>query len=95
MTPNRQYERDAIAKAQRVTGKSPVTNQPISDNFRTDRHTLRAAERLVRVSGVIPNAERAEWYRRRAEVLLKQRRQEFDNMDSEIRELLAGFFRLS
>ena len=92
---NNPYERYAIVMAQRMTGRSPLTKRPISDDFKRDLHALRAVKRLVSVSGIICNSERADWYKRRAEVLLKQRRQNFDDMDEEIRGLLIEYNRLT
>ena len=91
---NHPYELEAIVVAQRMTGRSPLTKQPISDVFKRDLYALRAVQRLVSVSGIICNSDRADWYRRRAEVLLKQRRQNFDDMDEEIRGLLIEYSRL-
>ena len=92
---NHPYERDAIVEAQRMTRRSPLTKRPISDVFKRDLHALRAVQRLVSVSGIICNSDRADWYRRRAEVLLKQRRQNFDDMDEEIMGLLIEYNRLT
>ena len=92
---NHPYEREAIVVAQRMTRRSPLTKRRISDVFKRDLHALRAVKRLVSVSGIICNSERADWYKRRAEVLLKQRRQNFDDMDEEIRGLLIEYNRLT
>lgn len=72
------YELEFLKKWHDCHRSSPVTREHMSEEFVKCPRVLSMVTRIVDTPGVLTSAERADWHRRRAQLLMKDGRQRED-----------------
>ena len=72
------YELEFLKRWHDFHGTSPVTREHMSEEFVKCPRVLSMVTRVVDTPGVLTSGERADWHRRRAQLLMKGGRQSDD-----------------